>query len=161
MSQGSEQDSDVLAKALLDIVPRVFQRVRADVPLYTKTCAADQDIRDVSELSITSGQLALLQILVEHERCMMQELAEHLTVAPSTTTAMVKRLVAQGYVERSRDDVDWRSVWVKPTERGRRVFTVYNDARRVSLKSRPGQLSEEERHHLAAALPALLHLIEV
>ncbi len=83
------------------------------------------------ELRATPGQLTLLCVLVEHERCTMQELAEHLAVAPSTTTAMMKRLLAQGYVERSHDDVNWRTVWVKPTESGRQAVYVFHQARLI------------------------------
>jgi DNA-binding MarR family transcriptional regulator len=161
MLQKSVQDSKALARALLDVVPKLSRRVHADVPFDSEPSDTGLDLRDVSELRATPGQLLLLQILVERKRCTMQELAEHLGVAPSTVTAMVKRLLAQGYVERSRDDVDWRSVWVKPTERGCQVVRVYNHARCCSLQRRLDQLSEEEHNSLVAALPALRHLIEV
>ena len=161
MLQKSVQNSKALATALLDVVPKVFKRVNADVPLTSEPSDTGLDLRDVSELRATPGQLFLLQTLVEHERCTMKELADHLTVAPSTVTAMVKLLLAQGYVERERDDVDWRTVWVKPTERGCRVVTVYNHVRCCSMQRRLDQLSEEERNSLIAALPALRHLIEI
>jgi DNA-binding MarR family transcriptional regulator len=118
-------------------------------------------LREVSELRATPGQLSLLRILIEHDRCTMQELAEHLAVAPSTVTAMVKRLLASGYVERARDDVDWRTVWVKPTVQGREVFALFNQLRVASLRRRLQLLSQSERDGLISALPALRHLIEV
>jgi len=114
----------------------------------------------VVELRATPGQLSLLRVLVDHERCTMQELAEHLAVAPSTVTAMVKRLLAQGYVERSHDDVNWRTVWVKPTEPGRLAVHVFHQARLNSLRCRLNSLSEAERTSILAALPALWHLVE-
>ena len=91
----------------------------------------------------------------------MQELAEHLAVAPSTATAMVKRLLMQGYVERGRDDTDWRTVWVKPTEAGHLAVTVFHRARLASLAGRLERLSADEWASLVAALPALQHLVEV
>ena len=45
----------------------------------------------------------------------MQDLASQMAVTPATVTMMVKRLLAQGYVERERDEGDWRLVWVRPT----------------------------------------------
>src|SRR6266516_5503906 len=126
-----QQDTDV-AMALLEIVPEMLRRIRADLPLDAESPGAGPGWQDVSELRATPGQITLLRVLVEHERCMMQELAEHLAVAPSTVTAMVKRLLVQGYVVRSHDDVDWRTVWVKPTERGRMVVAVFDCARRAS-----------------------------
>src|SRR5579864_6875151 len=149
-----------LATTLLDITPRLLRRLRADIPLDDTEMGADSGLRNVAELRATPGQLTLLRILVEHERCTMQELAEHLAVAPSTVTAMVKRLLTQGYVERSHDDLNWRTVWVKPTEQGRLAVYVFQKARLNSLEHRLACLSEAERYSLLAALPALHHLIE-
>ncbi len=148
-----------LAEALLDIVPKLLRRLRADIPL-DEVSEVDPEWRNMVELRATPGQLTLLGILVEHERCTMQELAEHLAVAPSTTTAMVKRLFAQGYIERSHDEVNWRTVWVKPTESGRLAVSVFHQARLKSLKYRLDRLTETERAYILAALPALQHLVE-
>lgn len=153
-----QQDTD-LASALLDIVPKVLRRLRADVPLDSDEM--EPSLREVSELRATPGQLSLLRILVEQKRCTMQEIAEHLAVTPSTATAMVKRLLEKEYIERSRGDADWRTVWIKPTERGLQAVTVYDRVRLNSLRHRLERLSEQERQSLIAALPALRHLIEV
>lgn len=166
MTRGSLQNNAGLAAALLDIAPKLLRRLRADAPLVGEgaegeVAEAAPGWREVEELRATPGQLSLLGVLVEHERCTMQELAEHMAVAPSTTTAMVKRLLAQGYVERARDDADWRSVWVKPTEAGRLAVSVFQGARLASLECRLEHLSDEERARIVAALPALRHLIEV
>jgi DNA-binding MarR family transcriptional regulator len=91
----------------------------------------------------------------------MQELAEELAVAPSTATAMVKRLFAQGYVERSRDEADWRTVRVRPTEAGKQAVDIYQQARLHSLQCRLKYLSDEECASIQAALPALYHLIDI
>lgn len=160
MPQRSEQTNELLAAALLDSVPKMLRHLLADVPVDGKTTEKHAEWRDVSELRATPGQLTLLRVLVEHERCMMQELAEHLAVTPPTVTAMVKRLFAQGYVERCRDEGDWRTVWVKPTERGRQVVEIFDRARLASLQRRLARLSAEERSNLMSALPALRHLAE-
>ena len=151
-----QHDTDV-SMALLDIAPKLLRRVRAALPLETDL----PDWQDVSELRATPGQITLLGVLVEHERCMMQELADHLVVTPSTVTAMVKRLLAQGYVERTRDDTDWRSVWVKPTEKGRSAVAIFDRASLASLQRRMRHLSQAEYRVLLAALPALRHLIDI
>ena len=149
-----------LATALLDIAPKLLQRLRADVPLDGDAPSSGPGWREVTELRATPGQLTLLGILVEHGHCTMQELAEHLAVAPSTATAMVKRLLAQGYVERGHDNINWRTVWVKPTEAGRLAVSVYRRARLASLQYRLERLSEDERANIVAALPALYKLVE-
>lgn len=150
-----QHDPDV-SIALLDIVPKLLRRIRADLPLETDS----PDWQDVSELRATPGQITLLGVLIEHERCTMQELAEHLAVTPSTVTAMVKRLLVQGYVERIRDEADWRTVWVKSTEKGRSAVAVFDRASLASLQRRMQRLSQEEYRALHAALPALRHLIK-
>lgn len=159
MVQKPVQNKIDLASVLLDIAPKLLRRLRADLPLDDSS-EAGPGWREVTELRATPGQLTLLRVLVEHERCTMQELAEHLAVAPSTATAMVKRLLAQGYIERSHDDVNWRTVWVKPTEQGRLAVHVYRQARLNSLRHRLDLLSEAERAAILAALPALQHLVE-
>ncbi|MGH2478705.1 MAG: MarR family winged helix-turn-helix transcriptional regulator [Ktedonobacteraceae bacterium] len=148
-----------LTTALLDITPKLVKRLRPDASL-DDDAQTDPAWREVVELRATPGQLTLLYTLVERERCTMQELAKELAVAPSTATAMVKRLVAQGYIERSRDDADWRTVWVRPTEAGKLAVDVYQQARLRSLQCRLKYLSDEERASIQAALPALYHLIE-
>ncbi len=148
-----------LAPALLDIAPRLLRRLRADLPL-DDDAVSDPTWREVAELRATPGQLTLLGALVERKRCTMQELAEHLAVAPSTATAMVKRLVAQGYIERSRDETDWRAVWVKPTQTGQRAVEVFQSAQLNTLQKRLARLSAAERLSIQAAFPALYHLVK-
>ncbi len=160
MLEPSPQGTTALARALLEVVPVLIRRIHADVPLECGPAEKIPGLREVSELRATPGQLALLRVLIDHGRCTMQELAEHLAVAPSTATAMVKRLLAQGYIDRNRDEIDWRAVWVKPTERGRQVFAVFDQARLASLSNRLEHLSQEERDALIAAVPVLRRLIE-
>ncbi len=161
MTQSSVQDDVVLARTLLSVLPNLLRRVIADVPLDEESDQPYTGIKDITELRATPGQLSLLRVLVERERCMMQELAERLAVTPSTVTAMVKRLLAQGYVERSRDDVDWRAVWIKPTERGRQVVAAFNEIHLAAMQKRLERLTAEERATIAASLPALQHLVEL
>ncbi len=150
-----------LAQSLLELTPRLVRRLNADVPLDHKVSEGNEDLQQaLSEIRATPGQLTLLRVLVERKQCSMQELAEQLVVMPSTATAMVKRLLANGYIERSRDDVDWRTVWVKATVRGQQVVTIYDTAQRASLSRRLAQLSDDERIHIVHALPALRHLID-
>lgn len=161
MGHETTQTLPELAASFLDITPTLLRRLSADVPFKEDATDECPGWREVTELRATPGQLSLLTVLVEHDRCSMQELADHLAVAPSTATAMVKRLLAQGYIERSHDDVNWRTVWVKATESGRLAVDIFRRAHLASLQRRLERLSDEERASIAAALPALRHLIEV
>lgn len=147
------------AAALLDITSRLIRLQKADLPPGNAvTC--DPGWREVVELRATPGQLALLVALVDCQRCTMQELAEYLGVAPSTATALVRRLVAQGYVERSRDETDWRAVWVRPTQAGQRAVEIYRAVSLSVLRQRLNHLDDKELAAIQAALPALYHLID-
>jgi DNA-binding MarR family transcriptional regulator len=159
MARKAVRNDTDMAEALLDIVPRLLRRLGADLPLEDSP-EIGPGWHDVIALRATPGQLSMMSVLVERERCTMQQLADHLAVAPSTATAMVKRLLAQGYIERSRDDADWRTVWVRPTEAGFQAVRVFQQARLASLKFRLERLNHDERANIIAALPALYHLVE-
>ncbi|HEX7734896.1 MAG TPA: MarR family transcriptional regulator [Ktedonobacteraceae bacterium] len=74
-----------IASELLDLIPRLLDRVRADFPRDTEDIAPEW--RDVFELRATMGQVKLLRVLMTRQGCTMQELAEQLDVAPPTVTA--------------------------------------------------------------------------
>ncbi len=150
-----------LAGGLLEVLPRLLRRLRADVPLAPPEAAGDPAWQSLAELRGATGQVSLLTILVTQGRATMQDLASQMAVTPATVTMIVKRLLAQGYVARDRDESDWRLVWVSPTERGREVIRFYNQERQAFLGRRLARLNEEERACLQAALPALRHLGEV
>lgn len=158
MSEPSDNTLDI-AGALFDLIPHLLGRIRADIPRDTDDLAPEW--RDILELRATKGQLKLLRVLMTRQRCTMQELAEQLGVASPTVTGMVKRLLAQGFVERVRDEQDWRVVQVLPTERGQRAVTLYEEFWRANLQRLLVQLSQEELAQLRVALPILRHLSEV
>jgi MarR family transcriptional regulator, organic hydroperoxide resistance regulator len=150
-----------IANELLDLIPSLLHSIRAAIPREADSEQAIPEWRDISELRATTGQIRLLRILNAHQRCTMQELADQLDVAPPTVTAMVKRLLIQGFVERLRDQQDWRVVWVLPTERGQRAVAMYDQFRRANLQRRLAHLNQQELAHLQLALPVLRHIIEV
>ncbi len=159
MYEPSSHDTLDIADELLDIIPRLLGRIRADIPRDTDDIAPEW--RDVLELRATKGQLKLLHVLMTRQRCTMQELAEQLDVAPPTVTAMVKRLLAQGFVERVRDEQDWRVVQVLPTQRGQRAVLLYEEFWRANFQRLLVQLGREELTQLRVALPILRHLSEL
>ena len=159
MSEPSSDDTLDMADALFDLIPRLLDRIRADIPRDTDDIAPEW--RDILELRATKGQFKLLRVLQTHQRCTMQELADQLEVAPPTATVMVKRLLTQEFVERVRDEQDWRVVRVTLTARGQRVVSLYGEFWRVNLQRLLSHLSSEERAQLRVALPILRHLSEV
>lgn len=161
MTESSSFDELNIADELLDLLPELLRQLRVDLPAEGSPGQESPEWRDISELRATNGQVRLLRILSTRQRCTMQELAEHLGVAAPTVTAMVKRLLAQGFVERVRDELDWRVVWISPTERGMNAFRAYDQLRRENLRRRLALLQADELVQLRAALPVLRRLIEV
>ena len=159
MNEPSSHDTSDITDALLDLIPRLLGRIRADIPRDTDDIAPEW--RDILELRATKGQIKLLRVLTARQGCTMQELAEQLDVAPPTVTAMVKRLLAQGFVQRSRDEQDWRVVQVVPTERGKRAALLYEEFWRANFQRLLAHLNENELTQLRAALPVLRHITEV
>lgn len=158
--QVTERDAGALAEGLLEVLPRLHRLVRLRLP------AADQEgqqclERRGGEFPEKPGQLKLMWILSRRGRLSMQEMASLLEVTPPTVTGMVKRLLEQGYVERVRDEADWRTVWVELTDEGREAITKHRQERVALLRSRIEQLSDEEQARLWDALPVLSHLLDV
>lgn len=85
--------------------------------------------------------------------------SEHLT--QPAMTQLVSRLQSQGLVERHPDPGDGRVVLVTLTESGRQLVTNRRAARARALAERLRMLDDTERAALAAALPALEHLLAV
>ncbi|HEU0000947.1 MAG TPA: MarR family transcriptional regulator [Ktedonobacteraceae bacterium] len=161
MKEHSSQYELEIADGLLDLIPGLLRSIRSDMPREDGSKESTPELRDISELRATTGQIRLLRILSAHERCTMQDLADALDVAPPTATSMIKRLLAQGFVARLRDEQDWRVVWVSPTERGKRAVALYDAYRRANLQRRLSHLSHDELARLHAALPVLRQIIEV
>ncbi len=155
----SSHDTLDIANRVVYLIPRLLSRIRADIPRATDDLAPEW--RDILALRTTKGQLKLLRVLITRQRCTMQELADQLDVAPPTVTAMVKRLLTQGFVERLRDEQDWRVVQVVPTERGQRAVSLYEEFWCANLQRLLAHLSTEELTQLHLALPILRHLSEV
>jgi DNA-binding MarR family transcriptional regulator len=161
MTEHSSHDELDIADELLDLIPSLVRRIRADIPREADSKDIALEWCDISELRATPGQIKLLHILMTRRSCTMQELADQLDVAPPTVTAMVKRLLIQGFVERVRDEQDWRVVRVLPTERGQRAVSLYDEFLRTNLQRLLVHLNKEELAQLRLALPVLRHIIEV
>ncbi len=153
----AEQSAADMAAVLLDQASRLLARARKNLPA---SVAPGSDESGGSTLPTTPGQFRLLRVLLTHERSTMQELAALLDVAPPTVTGLIKRLLAQGYVERVHDEADWRNIWIRLTEEGRQAVTNYDRQRIFALQQRIERLSLEEQAKLQAVFPVLCHLLE-
>ena len=149
------------AEALLDVLHGMHKLMRVPLPLGDHNGRTDAGGPGGHGFPEKRGQFKLLIVLTKRGRSSMHELAAALDVTPPTVTGMVRRLLEQGYVERARDDADWRTVWVELTERGREVVTRHHRERVEALERRIEQLDPEERERLRDAIPVLARLLEI
>ncbi|WP_417465075.1 MarR family winged helix-turn-helix transcriptional regulator [Kordiimonas sp.] len=78
---------------------------------------ADRALLDSA--SITTAQAAVLSILKNEGQASQRTIADALGQNESAVTAMVKRLLKLGYVERNRSDLDGRAWVLTLTEGGK------------------------------------------
>lgn len=118
--------------------------------------------RERSEMTrgnVSLPQMLTIDLLSRKERVKMKELAEFLSIKMSSATALVDRLIRQKILKRSRDEKDRRIVWVRATERGKKVIEEIYREKRKSVASIFGTLSEKDRsQHLRIITKIKLNL---
>ena len=87
-----------------------------------------------------------------HERNAMTAVAARLGVTLATLTTAVNKLVAKGYIERTRDEGDRRKVLLSLTKRGRQVYRAHGLFHRAMLEEALADLTDEEERVLSRAL---------
>lgn len=113
----------------------------------------------VEQLSFTT--LSVLHTLSRKGPMRLTELTATEQMTQPAITQMVKRLEADGLLERRVDPRDARAVLVQLTPRGAQVVEARRAARVERLTSLLACLSPAERSAIAAAVPALAHAIEL
>jgi DNA-binding MarR family transcriptional regulator len=105
--------------------------------------------------TLSAHQGSILDHLDEREPLMLQELARHMGVTPSTMSLQIEQLVRKDYVIRERDTKDSRRLKLRLSANGARVREANSvlDTDRVDRMLR--RLSEEERAAGIAGLALL------
>ena len=107
--------------------------------------------------ALTRPEISLLNTLQGGPR-RITELADLEGVAQPTMTQLVKRLEAQGLVERARQRDDGRVVVVSLTEAGAVAFDGYRTQAAIALSRYLDHMSDEEIEALATATETLAEL---
>jgi DNA-binding MarR family transcriptional regulator len=105
------------------------------------------------DTSLTKLDLLALGVLGKREHFIMSELTEKLSVALSSATGIIDRLVEKGYVSRSRTDKDRRIVQVRLTEKGANLLADKNMRAMLMVERMLSCLDEQEQEEL-------IHLLE-
>lgn len=103
-----------------------------------------QEFAEQTTFPLTTPQLFLLHLLSKKDRWMVTELADKMSVKPSAITAMIDRLEHNQFAERERDEKDRRVVFIKLSQKGKKVLKKAGGKRKNILMDYLNQLEEEE-----------------
>lgn len=109
----------------------------------------------IEPLGITPGQSRAVGVLMRHGVMRLNELSDHLRIAPRSTTEVVDGLQERGLVERRPDPLDRRATLVALTDQGQAIAEKIRQARSAEADRFFAALSGEDREALAALLRKL------
>ena len=106
-------------------------------------------------LGITPGQSRAVSVLSKHGVMRLNELSEHLRIAPRSTTEVVDGLQERGMVERRPDPADRRAILVALTGSGEKIGELIRTARRAEAERFFAALDDTDRATLKRILKEL------
>jgi DNA-binding MarR family transcriptional regulator len=110
--------------------------------------------RNIKDLSPSHGDIMFF--LFQSGSASMMELANKIDRDKSTITALVKKLVAMGYVETARDESDSRVTLVTLTKKGRQLKPAFDEISNILLERTYGNCSSREKEVIVSGLEKLL-----
>jgi DNA-binding MarR family transcriptional regulator len=110
--------------------------------------------------AMTPSQFSALATVDRDGPIRLAALAEREGVSPPTLSRIVAQLEQDAYVERHADPADGRSSLMAVTPAGRAALRAIRRERTALLARGLAALDGGERRAVAAALPALEHLVE-
>lgn len=75
----------------------------------------------LSELGLTYPQYLVMMVLWEKDRMPVNDIAKKLYLETNTVTPLLKRMEAEGFIQRTRGAEDARQVIVSLTEKGKNI----------------------------------------
>jgi DNA-binding MarR family transcriptional regulator len=136
-------DHDVPADSLGEAFGAVARRLRS------------ASMAAFAAYDVTPSQVRAIRVLDTHGGVRSKELADHLRIAPRSTTEVVDALEAKGLVSRSADPHDRRATLVALTDRGRELSEEVRRARGVESERIFERLTPTDRADLARILGKL------
>jgi DNA-binding MarR family transcriptional regulator len=111
--------------------------------------------------NVTGPQMVCLFAVVRHAPLTLSELAKEVHLGGSTVNGIVDRLEQKGWVERKRDHVDRRKVYLWPTLAGRQVVQETPSLLQDKLAKALMGLAEAEQAQIARSLEQVVNLLDV
>ncbi|MFC5678483.1 MarR family winged helix-turn-helix transcriptional regulator [Aeromicrobium endophyticum] len=117
-------------------------------------------VRDAPQDSLSRTAAATLSLLERTGPQRITTLASHESVSQPAMTGLVQRLEAQGLASRRSDPHDGRAALIAITATGSERLAARRQGHEDAITARLDLLSAYDRALLAAATPALTHLME-
>ena len=108
-------------------------------------CRTRQVADPETQRALSAHQASILDHLSEDSAATLGQLASHMGVTVSTMSLAIRRLVAEGYVDRRRDQGDGRKVCLRLTAAGARIKKARSTLDPQRVASLLDALSAEER----------------
>lgn len=109
---------------------------------------------------LTPSQASALGLIGGRGPLSLAELARLESLNPTMVSRIVGRLDELGLIRRRQNPDDLRAAWVEITPEGRGMTDRIRDSRGQVVKACLDQLDSPDRDAIAAALPALEHLVD-
>jgi len=131
-----------------EVIGAIILASRVMVAIAVRTLAGNPD-------DVTLPQYRTLVVLTFGGPRRLADLAEALSVSPSTATRMCDRLVRKNLVSRTRDELDRREVKLAITALGHKVVSDVIDRRRAEVRDLLGAIPVSLRRQLVSSLTLL------
>jgi DNA-binding MarR family transcriptional regulator len=116
-----------------------------------------RELRSRSIHGLAPSHGAILFELFQSESVSMMEIAKRINRDKSTVTALVKKLIDLGYVERVKDPNDSRVTLVELTKKGRELKPDFDEISKMLLERVYKSHSTQEKEGIIRGLERLLN----
>jgi len=128
-----ELDTNAKINRMIDDVNLIF-------PLFHRALVDPQDLTH----NPTSSEFRVMMILVRRSAQPISTVGRWLGISKPNMTAVVDKLIADGYVERSPSAEDRRVIEISITEKGKRHMEACRSEAQESMKKRLSKLSAQD-----------------
>lgn len=107
-----------------------MNRFHSTVNSFSRTLASFFDEK-LSRFNLATSYIELMIVMKENESVSQKEIAEQLSLAPSTITRFVDKLKKEGYLTKKRDG---RNMTIELTPKGRQVSAEMDKEYRAAVE---------------------------
>jgi DNA-binding MarR family transcriptional regulator len=111
----------------------------------------------LKQLNLSLSHMRTLQLLTPDRTLAMKDLAEHLQMTPPSVTAITRRLVQTGLVQRTTHAEDSRVVLLSLTDAGRALYEQVTQEHIDRMVRLLGGLSADEQQQFLDLLERAVH----